>query len=899
MNPRDSNRDEYPPYEKRRRYETEAGAPTRAIEGSRSENIVVLDSDGEQQEYSGSRSKHKGTRRRSRSRLRDRSTARYRSRSRERHRGSRYHSKVRDRDRDRGRKRDRSRRRRRDYDFGDSDSDSDSDDGHYRTRDYDRDILFTSEEDLDATDEDKQDQIMDRRKNIRARSRSQGRVQSRQIISMGPPLTHPLPHTNRKTLKRMQEEQEAFAQQIVERDGIAIWRAWCLDQKFEDGDWITPDKLTAYVDCEITSRERSLIPTQSVVGSFVRPVLRLWGDQTAGNFSGGSSHSGVSRLQEFSEQMRALAKSSSIDLSAPSSSPSAASDSITGLDRMELVISDLKRAQQEAKAKGLTGMLVDPLLVGLLKDQIHFIQALVAPASPASSGSRPAIPAIAASPSHHHMSPSPVTARTIARPIARPTARSNSHPSQKNKPARFQADKIEVPRWYGKERISKLKPGRVYPMNPNVKTVQDVLVEWLEGFDGAPSIQELNNKYRAQWRGTDPSEQKLLLARSCIVREFKRLVLEEGKTEKEALEQMERDASGIKLRTYADKIRMMSTERKQSQELADASRGSAALSTVAAGPPRGGKKNYELDESDESDGGSLSESSGAEESDKSFKESSIADSTSGKVARRNTAKATPRNAPHSTTTTKSESQVFPFPVNDLEKVSDIWQEWHKGWNGGPSLKQLIEQHGRAFYRNPFTRYRHMFYAKQKIVRMLDELIADGILTEQDAIDKMEYYRDGRRPQTLAAALDNIDWTEPLPPDYRPHPTLQQQIDTKEETQQQQQPQQQQPQQKHETTETQQQGFQQHLKDDSHHDGLSFHGFDDKHVIHPAITDMARTEIRSEIDPSAEGTALDVASVSTRSFEQLDTFSDTIRSFEQDSHMSPSTSDPRTTIKPDL
>lgn len=592
--------------------------------------------------------------------------------------------------------------------------------------------------------------------------------------------------------------------------------------------------------------------------------------------------------------MRALAKSSSIDLSAPSSSPSAASDSITGLDRMESVISDLKRAQQEAKSKGLTGMLVDPLLVGLLKDQIHFIQALVAPASPAPSGSRPAIPAIAASPSHHHMSPSPITARTIARPIARPTARSNSHPSQKNKPVRFQADKIEVPRWYGKERISKLKPGRVYPMNSNVKSVQDVLVEWLEGFDGAPSIQELNNKYRAQWRGTDPSEQKLLLARSCIVREFKRLVLEEGKTEKEALEQMERDASGIKLRTYADKIRMMSTERKQSQELAEASRGSAAPNTVAAGPPRRGNKTYELDESDESDEDSLSESSGAEESDKSFEESSIADSTSGKVTRRNTTQATPRNAPHSTMTTKTESQVFPFPVNDLEKVSDIWQEWHKGWNGDPSLERLIEQHGRAFYRNPFTRYRHMFYAKQKIVRMLDELIADGILTEQEAIDKMEYYRDGRRPQTLAAALDNIDWTEPLPPYYRPHPTLQRQIDTKEETQQQQQPQQ-----KHETTEDQQQGFQKHLKDDSHHGGLSFHGFDDKHDNHPAFTDMARTEIRSEMDSRAEGTALDAASVSTRSFEQLDTFSDTIRSFEQDSLMSPSTSDPRTAIKPGL
>ncbi|CAO3569021.1 unnamed protein product [Mortierella alpina] len=889
-------------------------------QSSRSKGIVVLDSDGDQQEYSGSRSKRKGTRDRSRSRHRDRSAARYRSRSREKHRASRYHSKVQDRDRDRGRKRDRSRRRRRDYDFSDSDSDSDSDDRHHRSRHYDRDILFTSEEDLDPSDEDStistREQVTDRNKNVRARSRSQGQHSSRQIISMGPPLNHPTPHMDGKTLQKVKEEQEAFAQQVVERDGIAIWRAWCLDQKFEDGDWITPKKLTAYVDCEITSRERTVAPTQSVVGSFVRPVLRLWGDQTAGKSSAGSSDSGGLQLQEFSKQIKTLAKSSSIDLSVSPSSHS--STSKPGLERTEeSVISELKRAQEAAKAKGITGMLVDPLLVELLQDQTRFIQALVVSASPSRSGTGPALPAISASPSHHHMSPSPVATR--------PTARSKSHPSQKSKIARFQADKIETPVWYGKDRFTKLKPGRIYRMSPNVKTVQDVLVEWLEGFDGAPSIQELNTKYRAQWRGTEEPEKRLMYTRSCIVREFRRLVLEDGKTEKEALELMESDLSGCTLRTYADGIRTRINEEKRNQKLVKALReGAASPLKTTPSSLRGGNKHHKLDKGDESGEDGASESSSAEESDTSSEENNITDSAPGTTARRTTTQTALRDARRSSMT-KANHPDFPFPVNDLGNVADIWQEWYKGWNGDPPLGQLIEQHGRVFYRDKFSRYKHMFYAKQKIVRTLDQLIEDGF-TEKDAIEKMEYYREGKKPSTFAAYLHTIDWTESLPSTSQRHSTTQQQhVDAQEETTELEQPWQEQQQQeqaeqeqlqqdqlqqeqpKHEqlqpeyqyqAAENQNQEAQQWLQDDSHCIISASQG--DNHGLgdHAPFTDMAPLDITSEMDISAERAELDAVSSPTRLHEQgsllypphttfyaerpeLDTGSDTTRLHEQD------------------
>ncbi|KAF9991055.1 hypothetical protein BGZ75_006009 [Mortierella antarctica] len=660
-----------------------------------------------------------------------------------------------------------------------------------------------------------------------------------------------------KPLKRMREGQETFAQQVVERDGIAIWRAWCLEQKFEDGDWITPEKLTAYVDGEITSREHNAIPTQSVVGSFVRPVLRLWGDQTAGKFSAASSDSGEHRLQAFSKQIQTLAKSSSVDLSASSSS-SHSSASKSGLDRVEeSVMSDLKRAQQDAKAKGVTGMLVDPLLVSLLQDQIRFIQALLAPAPLAHLGSGSSVSSIAPSPTHHHLSPSPVTPR--------PTARSKSHPSQKNKFVRFQADKIEVPVWYGKDRLTNLKPPRVYLMSPNVKTIQDVLVEWLEGFDGSPSIQELNTRYRAQWRDMDTAEQRVMNTRSCIVREFKRLVVEGGRTEKDALELMEKAASGLQLRTYADKLRTKLSERKRNQELAKASRGSTVPVNAGAGPQRSGNRNHKLDDGDKSSEDSVSESGRAAKSDQSFEENCIADSTPKTAARRNTIQTALRDA-RRLTTTKAKSPVFPFPVNDLENVSDIWQEWHKGWNGDPPLEQLIEQHGRAFYRDPFSQYKHMFYAKQKIVRTLDELIKDGF-TEEEAIDKMEYYREGKRPQTLAAIIRDIDWTKPLPSNFQQHSTLQQQQgDAQEGSPQQQQPQQEQLQQEHQVTEHQPQEFQQQLRDNSHSDGGSFQGVHDGHDKLLALMDMTHADIRYEMDFSAERAKLEAVSDSTRSYE---------------------------------
>ncbi|KAF9562224.1 hypothetical protein EC968_005354 [Mortierella alpina] len=878
-------------------------------QSSYSESIVVVDSDGDQQEYSGSRAKRKGRRDRSSSRHRDRSSSRYRSRSRERHRESRYHSKVRDRDRGRGRKRDRSRRRRRDYDS----SDSYSGDDRYRFRDYDRDMLFTSEEDLDLTDEEKREQHLHRRKSVRARSRSLARPQSRQIISMGPPLTLQTPQVDGEALQRLKEEQEAFAQQVVERDGIAIWRAWCQNQKFEDGDWITPDKLTAYVDREITSRERVVVPTQSIVGSFVRPVLRLWSDQTAGKSSGGTSSSSSLRLQEFSKHMQTLASNSSVDLSASSPSHHSASDSKPGLYRMgESVISDLKQAQQDAKARGITGMLVDPLLVGLLQDQFRFIQALVTRESPAHSGSRSILPAAVPSPSHHHMSPSPVATR--------PTARSKRHPSQKNKAARFPADKIELPIWFGKDRFTELKPPRTYRMNPNVQTVQGVLTEWLEGIDGAPSIQELNTKYRMQWRDLDPVEQRILNTRRCIIKEYKRLVLEAGKPEKDALELMERDASGLSLRTYADKIRTDINERKRNQESTKVRPIRVALVKAAADPPRRGNKNT-LDEDSKSGEDSASESSSAEESGQSFEDNSAANPTSATAAaRRNTTQRAPRNRRRSTITKVSHD--FPFPVNHLSKVSDIWQEWHKGWNGGPPLEQLIEQHGRLFYKHPFTQYKHVFWAKQKIVKTLDQLTKDGVLTKEQAFHKMEYYRDNRKAQTFAAVLRDIDWTKPLPSDYEQHSTRNsspqhQQLDPQEETQQrhspQQEPLQQEPlQQTYQSAEDQRQELLQQLQDDPHSDGGPVQEPQDEPDKHPAFMDIAHADIRSVADSSTGRVELDV-SYSTQSYEQdrsmspssmvlsaerseLITVSDTARSPEQDALMLPTTVDELTVIK---
>ncbi|KAF8931395.1 hypothetical protein BGZ47_011861 [Haplosporangium gracile] len=76
-----------------------------------------------------------------------------------------------------------------------------------------------------------------------------------------------------------------------------------------------------------------------------------------------------------------------------------------------------------------------------------------------------------------------------------------------------------------------------YRLNPRVTTIADVLTEWAVGIEGGPSIQQLNSDYGLIWQHSD--EEKEYSDREAIVREFKRLVFEDGKPDQEAQKSLE------------------------------------------------------------------------------------------------------------------------------------------------------------------------------------------------------------------------------------------------------------------------------------------------------------------------------------------------------------------------
>ncbi|KAG0257970.1 hypothetical protein BGZ95_005089 [Linnemannia exigua] len=78
-------------------------------------------------------------------------------------------------------------------------------------------------------------------------------------------------------------------------------------------------------------------------------------------------------------------------------------------------------------------------------------------------------------------------------------------------------------------------------LSSKIETIAGVLTEWVVGIEGGPSIQQLNSVYGLTWQYSD--EEKEYSGRETIVREFKRLVVEDGKTDETALRLLEEEVS--------------------------------------------------------------------------------------------------------------------------------------------------------------------------------------------------------------------------------------------------------------------------------------------------------------------------------------------------------------------
>ncbi|GJJ74456.1 hypothetical protein EMPS_06814 [Entomortierella parvispora] len=74
-----------------------------------------------------------------------------------------------------------------------------------------------------------------------------------------------------------------------------------------------------------------------------------------------------------------------------------------------------------------------------------------------------------------------------------------------------------------------------YRINVEIQAVGDVLQEWRFGYEGEPSVQDLNSKYGGKWR---LSQKSLYEMRSMVVMEFVYLVMEEGLSSLQAVQKL-------------------------------------------------------------------------------------------------------------------------------------------------------------------------------------------------------------------------------------------------------------------------------------------------------------------------------------------------------------------------
>ncbi|KAK3812928.1 MAG: hypothetical protein J3Q66DRAFT_346964 [Benniella sp.] len=108
-----------------------------------------------------------------------------------------------------------------------------------------------------------------------------------------------------------------------------------------------------------------------------------------------------------------------------------------------------------------------------------------------------------------------------------------------------------------------------------------------------------------------------------------------------------------------------------------------------------------------------------------------------------------------------ERPLYPFN-EDARSIPDVWKEWTVGWKGGPALKDLVGA-GMAFDRKNYGKHYRMTRAKKTIAEAIEDAVAKGILTLDQAIINMEKYRGPRHPWTIVQKPDFDNWITGEPP----------------------------------------------------------------------------------------------------------------------------------------
>ena len=272
--------------------------------------------------------------------------------------------------------------------------------------------------------------------------------------------------------------------------------------------------------------------------------------------------------------------------------------------------------------------------------------------------------------------------------------------------SKFTAEEFQLLKKGSGGKRTKIVNAPVYPLHHGVTTVEDALQEWRFGFRGGPAIQDLNSQYGVHWRR--PTDWSAYTARTAVVKEYTILVKEEGYTTEQAITKLDTEQGTSSLGTLRLRItarRNAGTNRKHGREL----QGLHDTVVKDESTPARDDEEDELDDDDSTD------------------ETYLAN---------NRKRVAPSYEEEPTT-------PFPFPIRHLNSISDIWQEWVKGWQGEESFESLMQTHGKIWSRKQFwNEHNNYFYSRWRIVSTIKEAFQTGaVATTTEAIRAMEEARE--------------------------------------------------------------------------------------------------------------------------------------------------------------
>ncbi|KAH7056331.1 hypothetical protein BKA57DRAFT_532000 [Linnemannia elongata] len=549
-------------------------------------------------------------------------------------------------------------------------------------------------------------------------------------------------------------------QAAITSEGVLLWREFCIRRAYNDDDRVTPEKLLDYIDLiclpydnlqqrhDITSSLDGTYPLLvPSLQALVRPVLQLWVNKVP--FHDADMEFSQHTITEGSigeeGEWERDGQNDRTEMDYQSDEwPSTPRD----IDLAELEDENIDWSRETAvvqdNALGLMFTMEEPISV------------------------KPPSNPVTTTPTKHV----PISASSIRAPTW-------AH-------GRYKADEFEANTMYINPRTAENNTYTpTYDLTLADKVVE-LLEEWRFGLNNQLSIQELNKQYGSLWR---PKEQEYYYrTKLTIVREFKRLVSEEGMKDDEAVsylvtKQGTRAAGTLCRMIYQEMSARNKIDGKKVSRLPGPS---SSSSSSAKSPPDSATASFSsgstskasislanLDTPSTKNAGvpnqtALSPSKGSGSNNHTTKREPGASTASTTHALTGLEKwrLGIRNTPQHLAPIPGMPEVwdevtldktYRFPIfNDIVTIYDLWQFWTQGWNGGPSVRERSAEHGATWRKETYDRTIAQWYApRYKVVQEIRRLVEQGWL-ESKAVEGIEALQGNLSMEDFAKHLTMLN-----------------------------------------------------------------------------------------------------------------------------------------------